>query len=41
MVLLDGPAEHVPYRLGHNPVAAVFAHGDPAWVRADQAWRFA
>jgi imidazolonepropionase len=41
VVLLDGPAEHVPYRLGHNPVAAVFAHGHPAWIRPDQAWRFA
>jgi imidazolonepropionase len=40
VVLLDGPAEHVPYRLGHNPVAAVFAHGEPVWVRPDQAWRF-
>jgi imidazolonepropionase len=40
LLLLDGPAEHVPYRLGHNPVAAVFAHGDPAWIRPDQAWRF-
>jgi imidazolonepropionase len=41
VVLLDGPAEHVPYRLGHNPVAAVFAHGHPAWIRPDQAWRVA
>jgi imidazolonepropionase len=39
VVLLDGPAEHVPYRFGHNPVAAVFAGGDPVWVRPDQAWR--
>ena len=22
VLLLDGPAEHVPYRFGHNPVAA-------------------
>jgi imidazolonepropionase len=39
VLLLDGPAEHVPYRFGHNPVAAVFAAGDPVWVRPDQAWR--
>ena len=29
--LLDGPAEHVPYRFGHNPVAAV--------VRRPASWR--
>jgi imidazolonepropionase len=39
VLLLDGPAEHVPYRFGHNPVAAVFAAGELAWVRPDQAWR--
>ncbi|HWT25342.1 MAG TPA: amidohydrolase family protein [Solirubrobacteraceae bacterium] len=39
VVLLDGPAEHVPYRFGHNPVAAVFAGGALAHVRPDQAWR--
>jgi imidazolonepropionase len=39
VLLLDGPAEHVPYRFGHNPVAAVFAAGDPVWVRPDHAWR--
>jgi imidazolonepropionase len=39
LLLLDGPAEHVPYRLGHNPVAAVILGGELAWVRADQAWR--
>jgi imidazolonepropionase len=41
VLLLDGPAEHVPYRFGHNPVAAVFAAGEPVWVRPDQAWRLA
>jgi imidazolonepropionase len=41
LLLLDGPAEHVPYRFGHNPVAVVFAGGDPVWVRPDQAWRLA
>ncbi len=39
VVLLDGPLEHVPYRLGHNPVAAVFVAGRLAWVRPDQQWR--
>ena len=39
LLLLDGPAEHVPYRLGHNPVAAVVLAGELAWVRPDQAWR--
>jgi imidazolonepropionase len=39
LVLLDGPAEHVPYRFGRNPVAAVVAAGELAWVRPDQAWR--
>jgi imidazolonepropionase len=40
VLLLDAPAEHVPYRLGHNPVAAVFVAGEPVWVRDDQRWRF-
>jgi imidazolonepropionase len=39
VLLLDGPAEHVPYRLGHNPVAAVIAGGELVRVRPDQAWR--
>ncbi len=39
VLLLDGPAEHVPYRLGHNPVAIVIAGGELAWVRPDHAWR--
>ena len=39
VILLDGPAEHLPYRFGHNPVAAVFVAGELAWVRPDQAWR--
>ena len=38
-IVLDGPAEHLPYRFGHNPVAAVFVAGELAWVRPDQAWR--
>ncbi|HKH16490.1 MAG TPA: amidohydrolase family protein [Solirubrobacteraceae bacterium] len=39
VLLLDGPAEHVPYRFGHNPVAVAFSAGEPVWVRPDQAWR--
>ena len=41
VLLLDGPAEHVPYRFGHNPVAAVLVAGELVWVRPDQAWRVA
>jgi imidazolonepropionase len=41
LLVLDGPAEHVPYRLGHNPVAAVVLAGEVTWVRPDQAWRVA
>ncbi len=39
LVLLDAPAEHIAYRLGHNPVAATFVAGRPAYVRPDAAWR--
>jgi imidazolonepropionase len=38
-LLLDGPAERVPYRFGHNPVAACFVDGLPVAVRPDAAWR--
>ncbi|MBD0281721.1 MAG: imidazolonepropionase [Thermoleophilaceae bacterium] len=38
-LLLDGPVEHVPYRFGHNPVAACFVGGLPVFVRPDAAWR--
>lgn len=41
LLLLDGPAEHIPYRFGRNPVAAVVLGGELAWVRPDQAWRIA
>jgi imidazolonepropionase len=41
VIVLDGPVEHVPYRFGHNPVAAVFVAGELASVRPDQAWRIA
>jgi imidazolonepropionase len=39
VVVLDGPVEHVPYRLGHNPVAVVICGGEVVHVRPDQAWR--
>ena len=39
VVVLDAPLEHVPYRLGHNPVAIVIAGGEVVHVREDQAWR--
>ncbi len=39
VVILDAPAEHVPYRLGHNPVALVIVAGEVVHVRPDQAWR--
>jgi imidazolonepropionase len=38
-LVLDGRAEHVPYRFGHNPVAAVLLEGELVWARPDQAWR--
>jgi imidazolonepropionase len=38
-LLLDGPLEHMPYRFGHNPVAAAFVGGLPVFVRPDAAWR--
>jgi imidazolonepropionase len=39
LVLLDGPSEHIAYRLGRNPVAATFVAGEPVYVRPDAAWR--
>jgi imidazolonepropionase len=41
VLVLDGPLERIPYRLGHNPVALVFAGGRLAHVRPDCAWRVA
>jgi imidazolonepropionase len=41
VVVLDAPLEHVPYRLGHNPVALVIAGGEIVHVRPDHAWRIA
>jgi imidazolonepropionase len=33
LIVLDGPAEHIPYRLGHNPVVAVIRGGEVVWRR--------
>lgn len=33
LVVLDGPAEHIPYRFGHDPVAAVVRAGEVVWRR--------
>lgn len=41
VLLLDAPVAQIPYRFGHNPVAAVIIAGRPVWVREDHAWRFA
>jgi imidazolonepropionase len=40
LLLLDGPVEHIPYRLGHNPVLAVFRAGEVVHTREDAAPRF-
>ena len=40
VLVLDGPAEHIPYRFGHNPVAAVLrGRRARAGCGPDQAWR--
>jgi imidazolonepropionase len=39
VVLLDCPAEHVPYRFGRNPVALVLMGGRVVYVRPGQEWR--
>jgi imidazolonepropionase len=33
LVVLDGPVEHIPYRFGHDPVAAVIQDGEVVWRR--------
>ena len=40
VLLLDSSVSHIPYRFGHNPVAAVIIGGQVVWVREDHAWRF-
>jgi imidazolonepropionase len=39
VLVLDGPIEAVPYRLGHNPVAFAFAGGRLVHARPDCVWR--
>ena len=39
LLILDGPIDQIPYRLGHNPVALVIVGGEIVHVRPDQAWR--
>jgi imidazolonepropionase len=41
VLVLEGPMERIPYRLGHNPVAVAFTGGRLAHVRPDCAWRVA
>jgi imidazolonepropionase len=35
LLLLDGPVEHLPYRLGHDPVLATFRDGELVHLRED------
>jgi imidazolonepropionase len=37
LVVLDGPAESMPYRFGHDPVAITIAGGEVAYVRDEAA----
>jgi imidazolonepropionase len=37
LIVLDGPAESIAYRFGHNPVAIVIAGGEIAYVRDEAA----
>jgi imidazolonepropionase len=39
LVVLDGPVEHIPYRFGRNPVAAVIRGGRLVWLRPGEEWR--
>jgi imidazolonepropionase len=37
LVVLDGPAESVAYRFGHDPVAITIVGGEVVYVRDDAA----
>ncbi len=37
VLVLDGPADSIPYRFGHNPVALAFAGGELVHVRDEAA----
>jgi imidazolonepropionase len=39
LVVLDGPVEHVPYRLGHDPVVAVVTGGEVVHLRPGEEGR--
>lgn len=39
LVVLDAPVEHVPYRLGHDPVEVVVSGGRVVHVRPGSEWR--
>jgi imidazolonepropionase len=39
LVVLEGPIESVPYRLGHDPVVAVIAAGELVHVSPGAGWR--
>lgn len=39
LVVLDAPFEHVPYRLGHDPVEVVVSGGRVVHVRPGSEWR--
>lgn len=39
LLVLDGPAERIPYRFGHNPVALALIGGEVVHVRDDAAAR--
>jgi imidazolonepropionase len=39
ILILDSPIDQIPYRFGHNPVAAVVVGGELVHVRPDQEWR--
>ncbi len=41
VLVLDGPIERIPYRLGHNPVAIAVIGGRVVHVREDSAGRIA
>jgi imidazolonepropionase len=37
LLVLDGPAEQIPYRFGHNPVQIAILGGEPVYVRDEAA----
>ncbi len=39
LLVLDGPLEQIPYRLGHNPVQIVISDGKIVHVRRGSEWR--